>query len=192
MTPGQKLQKAFSDTQVTSWVEPLRWEDFGEAAHARYEAAARRFLELIRDSVESREPARPDDGGDECRSAPSQLAELLARVEKATADEQWALVREAAALLLPGGDASLARSQRLDINTLCDAGGYESASLALVERVLPGWVWSVMVDYELPGRARLHDAMQPSGPLSVSADGATPALALLAALLRALISKESS
>lgn len=57
MTPGQKLQKAFSDTQVTSWVEPLRWEDFGEAAHARYEAAARRFLELIREPTDEMEEA---------------------------------------------------------------------------------------------------------------------------------------
>lgn len=59
------------------------------------------------------------------------------------------------------------------------------AALTLVPE---GWVWSVLIDYELPGRARLYNAV-PGGihdpPVRVYTDAATPTLALCIASLRA-------
>lgn len=59
------------------------------------------------------------------------------------------------------------------------------AALTLVPE---GWVWHVQIDYELPGRANLYNAV-PGGkddpPVHVQADGATPVLALCIASLKA-------
>ena len=57
------------------------------------------------------------------------------------------------------------------------------AALALVERVLPGWLWMVASadpPNRLPARVELW-----TGDEEVRASAATPALALLAALLKA-------
>lgn len=58
-----------------------------------------------------------------------------------------------------------------------------TASLDAAMTLVPeGCVWSVMTDYELPGRARVYDADKLA---SHKSDGTTPALSLTAAALRA-------
>ena len=57
---------------------------------------------------------------------------------------------------------------------------------AALELVPKGWVWHIQIDYELPGRCHLYNAV-PGGPndppVKVQADGATPALAVCIAAL---------
>jgi hypothetical protein len=108
------------------------------------------------------------------------LQELLGRVEGATASEQWVLVRDAARLLTPGGDP-----KRAVINQLCDAGAFTDAAMALCERVLP--LARVMV--ERFGAGAGWAMVEPVGSITKHmTDGNTPALALLAALIKAKLS----
>lgn len=68
----------------------------------------------------------------------------------------------------------------LDINT-------PEAHLAAAMMLVPeGCVWSVQTDFGLPGRARLWGSVLPGQiqDCGWSADGATPALALIAAIAR--------
>ena len=114
------------------------------------------------------------------------LSALLERVEGAMAQDQWQVIRDIALALVPDDP-----STRVRVNALCDAGAPVDAALALIGRVLPGCVWTVMTDYELPGRARLYEAGQFAPRVMQQADGATPALALCAALLAAMIGEEA-
>ena len=110
------------------------------------------------------------------------LASLLERVEKA-AEHEAVLLCDAAALLLPPND------WRLRISQLTSAGAPLDAALALVERCLPGWRWMVR---------RVEPSERPMFAAYVEAvdgehfwrSGPAPALALIAALLRALIATE--
>lgn len=118
----------------------------------------------------------------------SQLSELLERVEGATADQQWALVRDAARLLLDIDDMARAR-----INQLCDAGGFTDAAVALVARVLSGWTWCL--GYDENGAGKFYDAIIYSPDAKIDSGEQTakaPALALLAAMLKALLSHPST
>jgi hypothetical protein len=87
-------------------------------------------------------------------------------------------------------------ADRRRLNTLCKVDAFESAALTLVERLLPGWIWSLG---EMRGqseqrryRAFLSNHNTPDGVSRqhIDANLPTPALALLSALLTAL-SKES-
>lgn len=74
------------------------------------------------------------------------------------------------------------------------------AALALVERVLPGWDWSVHSHPKRQGEPHFQDAWAgvrapPKGPVSGvlhEANGYTPALALLIALVQAKIAMEQA
>jgi len=64
------------------------------------------------------------------------------------------------------------------------------AVVALLERVLPGWLWNVS-NFDGNGKA---SAFIGAGPLDDTADGAaaSPARALLGAILRALAAKDET
>jgi len=100
-------------------------------------------------------------------------------VEQGTADQQWALIRDTAKMLLDIDD--LARSR---VNQLTDAGGHLDAALALVERVLPGWAWE-LTRWTGGGYTTSISQYNP-GDEEFRGQGPTPALALLSALLKAL------
>ena len=121
------------------------------------------------------------------------LRDLLERVERATgpdrelSDDVYKALGWTGAIF-PGGlwiepDGPVCEPPK-DVTSSVDA------ALALIGRVLPGCVWTVMTDYELPGRARLYEAGQFAPRVLVQADGPTPALALCAALLAAMIEHE--
>lgn len=65
------------------------------------------------------------------------------------------------------------------------------AALALVERVLPGWEWSI-VGPGLGMRPFVRLFSHPHGEEQPEADGATQPLAIISALLSALIEKEKA
>lgn len=56
-----------------------------------------------------------------------------------------------------------------------------------VDAVPEGWVWSVSIDYELPGMARLHCTLPAAdaSPISIATRAATPAIALCIAIEKA-------
>lgn len=74
------------------------------------------------------------------------------------------------------------------------------AALALVEKMLPGAVWHVMTDYGDLNRAKIGQEGNPRASIYRSddrqlfsqADAITPALAILAVLLTALIARETA
>lgn len=139
------------------------------------------------------------------------LQELLARVEKAERPDReldteifWRLVnnqyanegdygwrkwrdaKEAAKTARPGEFDDWA-----DHNEYACYTASIDAAVALVERMLPGWMGEVCFGKsgDQDGRfgATLEHYHMP--PYGVLGDGATPALALIAALLKALIAK---
>ena len=137
------------------------------------------------------------------------LSALLERVEacrgpdrELDADLWWVLQHRDAERVFNTGALGLpkARPATLPIPAGLGRSGVQSyaptytasidTALALIGRVLPGCVWTVMTDYELPGRARLYEAGQFAPRVMQQADGATPALALCAALLAAMIGEE--
>lgn len=111
------------------------------------------------------------------------LSELLARVEKAEAPD-LELGRAAANTLLSCGVAGA---------NFCATNGNPAASLdaalALLERVLPGCDWTISNESPIDGPGPFA-WVQPAIGEGSRAYGKTPALALLAAMLTALISKE--
>lgn len=119
---------------------------------------------------------------------PADLASLLERVEKATADDQWDLLRAVRQALVPISEASSAEDDDSAYRyaAMLDANAYESAALALVGRVQPGWGWAASAE----NKAWLWSPEKPSPKRQNVANGATPALALIAALLRSLMSCE--
>jgi hypothetical protein len=115
------------------------------------------------------------------------LTDLIERVEGATGPIYLESAEAYRFARLMDSDQALG-----DAQTLRKAlAGSMDAALALCERVLPGCVWTVMTDYELPGRARLYEAGQFAPRVQQQADGATPALALILAMLKALQAKEA-
>jgi hypothetical protein len=130
----------------------------------------------------------------------SELSELLERVRKATGPDRKIdaaiarlfdlpiciepdclpdVMRRILARMDEGGDDPEVNAYTASID----------AALALVERVLPGWSWSVGVNenHQFPQvvMARSH----PTNKV-VTVEGATPALAILAALMAALANAE--
>ena len=76
-----------------------------------------------------------------------------------------------------------------DGNTNRHVPFYTTSLDAALTLVPGGWVWHVQIDYELPGRAHLYNAVPGNKydpPVRVQANGATPALALCVAALKAL------
>lgn len=81
-----------------------------------------------------------------------------------------------------------------------DAEAWESAALALCARVLPGWRWTVTSDGRKEGVPRawlwierrwIDDSdLEPPMLRNIDAEAATPALALLAALITARMEKK--
>ena len=64
-----------------------------------------------------------------------------------------------------------------------------TTSLDAALTLMPGgWVWTVQIDYELPGRARLfNDDLVPTArSAGIVADAATPVLALCIAIMKAM------
>jgi len=70
------------------------------------------------------------------------------------------------------------------IRAFWEAGAWENAALALVERMLPGWTW--LIDATAPKAGVVASLLDPVDPDEWVGTGATPALALLIALLTAL------
>lgn len=123
----------------------------------------------------------------------SALADLLARVKGATGDEFAELAHEAIDLLLPtGGDASAAYARKQEMHDRIDRGSEVDAALTLVERVLPGW-WFSVSDYEAPftGEKIARAYAWTPGRIghATPAEAQTRPLAVVAAGLQALISE---
>lgn len=136
-----------------------------------------------------------------------ELKALAERVEKASADEQIMMLREARGLAWP--DASLADDavlrQRNRFNRMIDVGAYESAALMLVPagwcvgRMQEEWQtrrWHVMLSRRpSPAQARAFFAGCVIGVKSVATDepgAATAAAAMTAAALRALAAQSDT
>lgn len=119
----------------------------------------------------------------------SDLQSLIERVEKATANERDLFVEVAKALVGPyeGGDLEARVAFWGRLFRLLDAEAYESAALSLVERKLPEWGWSTgtlvreeqTVGYAAFVCSRRDDSCE-------EVEGATPALAICLALLKAV------
>lgn len=116
----------------------------------------------------------------------SELRELLERVEKATGPNTEIEV-ELIQRFISAKEGDLHRRYTIAVY------GFTSsidAAIALVERVRPGWAWNV---------GNVGEEDRPSVALTVPfepyqdfvAHGATPALAVIAALLRSLIAERS-
>lgn len=136
----------------------------------------------------------------------SNLRSLLEKVECATGPDQeldaWvmaALFPELEPAHLVGSNASIRMFDRgyggpgsaLRLTTSLDA------VLSLVEEKLPGWHWSIVRDKATHRRRYFaqmsvpHNYIDNPGPWPEgSSDGASPALAVLACFLRALIAKQ--
>lgn len=119
----------------------------------------------------------------------STLADLLVRVEKAEDIDLGffgeildAVAPDLNVLQITGRDIAV----RARIINYAYAGAWESAALALVERVLPGWRYCVDSGPKPRGHVAFVETKAGSAWESTAA---TPALSLLAALLKALIAK---
>lgn len=104
---------------------------------------------------------------------------LLARVEAATEPDARLFGDIFVAL------ESSAYEWEADWVRLLDAGAWASAAIALVERRRPGWQWSIDSPYA-PNHKLAHAELW-TGDDEAIADAHTPALAALAALLKAEI-----
>lgn len=121
------------------------------------------------------------------------LQDLLERVEKAEGSD-WRLMMDVARAAYPEAypdgwvyDSEVADWRFLRFEKWVGAEAWDQAALALVERKLPGWTWRL----DSPDSASEPAFARLSGPEWRSGAGwaKTPALALLAALLRALIAQ---
>jgi len=128
-------------------------------------------------------------------TAPSDLKELLARVERAT---------EADTFLDADLEFHLAPDAFWDVANAKPYTSSIDASLALVERVLPGWGWSVQsrtrhvlaccgADGAPAITKHPHWTLLSSPEVSGGEyfDATTPALSVCRSLLKALIAKEN-
>ena len=104
-------------------------------------------------------------------STREQLTDLLARVEGATGAD-----REI--------DVALFRAAGPTVLIQEDYTASLDAALALLGRVLPGWVWEVS-----SGRSGLPWAVLSGDGRSAGGEAKTPALSILSAMLRALIAE---
>lgn len=127
----------------------------------------------------------------------SSLTELREKVERASGPDRE-LDLSIYALLDPA-EPSLALHK---LNRLPAITASIDAALALVEQKLPGWVWQLSKIDGVPSRAPLPDCEASVWIPSVrtqklrveraNGQGATPPLAILSALLRALESQEQA
>lgn len=106
----------------------------------------------------------------------SDLTDLITRVEKADVREQGELLSAAASLLAPY------ISKR--VTELWIHRAYESAAIALVERVLPGVKTFIIIRSGEPSSVGFDNY--------ANSHAATAALALLLALLRAVEAQRAS
>jgi hypothetical protein len=126
----------------------------------------------------------------------SELSELLERVKAATGPD-----RELDDAIRHAIDGKMVEPQLLWRETFPYTASIDDA-LALTERMLPGWAWCVQKIVGVPSRAPTQDCEADlwvpaakdaqivwAGKRRFRADGATPALAILAALLSALEAK---
>lgn len=111
----------------------------------------------------------------------TNLKDLLTRVEGATVDNEHVVLYDAIQLLAHD------ETFRLRLEAMRRVQAYESAALALVSRVLPGLPWMVQTAPEGTYYAHLYQR----DPVDW-AYGKTPALALLAAMLKALLANPGS
>lgn len=122
------------------------------------------------------------------------LSALLERVEGATGETIDLFIAIACALdpvAYPGKwveDEAAATWRFTVFEKFLGAGAWESAALALIGRVLPGREVRVDRKHDDSGKASIH---HPHGGSIGSATAPTPALALCAALLAAMISEEA-
>lgn len=117
------------------------------------------------------------------------LQALLERVEKADWPQDMVLyspfVDEAARTLGFEKDSDDAWCFHLALQGSLDA------AVALVEKMLPGWAWGVHVNLRAVGGFLAHvTERSPIRPMPNIGAAPTPALALIAALLRALIAQQ--
>jgi hypothetical protein len=148
----------------------------------------------------------------------SQLEELLERVRAAKDADQSLDADICVDLQYGGGGSEGAVNVRTDpdwegellfeigtedcVNPIPPITASIDAALALVERVLPGWAWMVQKIEGVPTRGALRDCEAdlwiPSAKTQglkrerARSDGATHALAILAALLSALIAQREN
>lgn len=123
----------------------------------------------------------------------NELQELLERVEKAEGPSKALDISISEAVLggMPRYDGDDCPEFLLPYTASLDA------AVALVEKMLPGWVIQIGVYPERNVAGVTEPEREPfvgvtdQWPRTWRAKGATPALALLAALLRALISQRS-
>lgn len=142
--------------------------------------------------------------------SPNPLAGLLERVERASepdrdldGDLYWVLCPNESDRVYWNGATGLPKAMdhtkpipngmgRAGVRVMSSTyTASVDAALALMEQCLPGWVWSVQTDFGLPGRAYLYGEVFGERDAGFHADGATPPLALLAALLKALLANSS-
>ena len=121
----------------------------------------------------------------------SDLAALLARIEAATGDEESLFVDAARSLLLkpPSGDIEAQREHDLwwfRYGKMLDSRAFESAAVALCERVLPGYCWGVNSKDPLVNNLSVVELWRASDNKGcVYSEAFTPALALCAAVVKA-------
>jgi len=120
----------------------------------------------------------------------SELEALLERLEGATEGDEWGLIRNLTAALVTHADAG-EENVSTRIGRLCDAGGFESAAVALIGRVLPGWGYRIE-NWPTEGVTATTVQVVPKGlydRLEGWADAPTPALALCKALVKAKLAE---
>ncbi len=122
----------------------------------------------------------------------SDLKELLERVKAATgpSDELDDAIADTLGLWEVTMEAEDMHSQPHEVRRRDFYSDSIDAALALVEKMLPGWGWSV-ADYGHAGASCscfLHPAPEQSSCLHDS--GRTPPLAILAALLTAIVAQQ--
>lgn len=118
----------------------------------------------------------------------TDLEDLIARVSAATEPSIDLFIRVAASIdpvAYPGrwvGDQEAADWRFNRFEKFLGAGAWEQAALSLMERCLPGWTWSVG-NLRVGAQAYL---MRAEGAQLIGGPAASPALALILAMLRAL------
>jgi hypothetical protein len=108
----------------------------------------------------------------------TEIEKLTRLIEVATAETQAQVLREVITTLIPDDG-------RNRLLKLVEAEGYETAALALVERVLPGWMWYVgsVGENDMP-QATITEPVEDCRDFVGHAT--TAPLAILLAMLKAL------
>ena len=117
------------------------------------------------------------------------LTDILARLEAATGPDQELDKLIGAALGSNPHITGPVSAAGVGITRYDHITASLDAALALVERVLPGWAWAIFGPDPSFGLPMCEASLAPGDAFSgVKVDGPTPALALLIAMTRALIS----